>query len=167
MQKGNLAAYKYEDSKTSKKIPSLIINWKWGLPALLIFILLAALPIYSFGLNPGTLFLTVAVIVVSSVVFYALNSRNEVVIVSTDYFFLGGRVYLYRNIKRAIKDASLLVLEMSDGRCCKIECEKFPTGARKDWKIEKNKKEKYEKVANKILEKVKSQNPQAPVKENG
>ena len=163
MQKGNLAAYKYDD----KSIPSLIIKWKWFLPIMIGFVIIVALFFRSWGLHPGSIFLAITLISVSIVGFYSLNYRNEVVVISADYFFMGGRVYLFRNIKRLKKDESELIIEMKDGRCCQIKKENFPTSARKDFKIEKNKKEKFEKVSSKIVERVKSINPEAMIKDGG
>ena len=163
MQKGNIAAYKYDD----KNIPSLIIKWKWFLPILLGFVAIVVLFLRSWGLHPGSIFLAITLISVSIVGFYSLNYRNEVVIISADYFFMGGRVYLYRNIKRFKKDQSELIIEMKDGRCCQIKKESFPTSARKDFKIEKNKKEKFDKVSSKIIERVKAINPQVTIKDSG
>ena len=56
-----------------------------------------------------------------------------------------------------------LHVQSANGQSFVLERDKFPTGARKADKIAKNKAAKFEKVSNKIIEKVRKANGDADV----
>jgi hypothetical protein len=72
------------------------------------------------------------------------------------YLLCGNAIVYYANVKRVAlsRAQGSLRLQSANGQVFVLERDKFPTGARKADKIAKNKAAKFDKVAGKIVEKV-------------
>jgi hypothetical protein len=81
------------------------------------------------------------------------------------YLLCGKSIVYYANVKRVVKSSTKgsLQVQSANGQSFVLERDKFPTGARKADKIAKNKAAKFEKVSNKIIEKVRKANGDADV----
>jgi len=81
--------------------------------------------------------------------------------VNLRYLICGAKIVYFRNISRVVlrKDDGEMILyrhdpKNGDVRLFSLHREKFPTAARKDFKIKKNKADKFNKVSHKIIGKV-------------
>lgn len=81
------------------------------------------------------------------------------------YLLCGKSIVYYANVKRVVRSGAKgsLQLQSANGQMFVLERDKFPTSARKADKIAKNKAAKFEKVSNKIIEKVRKANGDADV----
>lgn len=72
------------------------------------------------------------------------------------YLLCGKSIIYYANVQRLTlsRSAGTLQVQSRNGQRFVLERDKFPTGARKADKIKKNKAAKFDKVADKIIEKV-------------
>lgn len=72
------------------------------------------------------------------------------------YLLCGDTIVYYGNVRRLIlfRSKGVLVLHSANGTVLMLERDKFPTSARKPDKIKKNKAAKFEKVSNRIIERV-------------
>jgi hypothetical protein len=72
------------------------------------------------------------------------------------YLLCGKAIIYYANVKKLSlsKTKGSMRLQSANGEVFVLERDKFPTGARKTDKIAKNKAAKFDKVSNKIVEKV-------------
>ena len=74
------------------------------------------------------------------------------------YLLCGNAIVYFGNVKRMTltRSQGKLRLECTNGKAFVLERDKFPTGARKKDKIAKNKAKKFDKVAGKIMDKVRA-----------
>lgn len=81
------------------------------------------------------------------------------------YLICGERIVYYGNIDRVELDADAgrLTLQANGGRAFVVERERFPTNARKSHKVAANKAAKFDKVAAKLIEKVRHASPAVEV----
>lgn len=81
------------------------------------------------------------------------------------YLLCGQTIVYYGNVKRLTlsRATGTLRVQAHNGKTFLLEREKFPTNARKADKIQKNKAAKFDKVADKIMDKVRSANPNVDV----
>ena len=71
------------------------------------------------------------------------------------YLLCGNTVVYYANVRKMIlRPGQDLVLKWGEDGTFMLEQDKFPTNARKDAKIQKNKAAKFEKVSNNIIRRV-------------
>lgn len=79
------------------------------------------------------------------------------------YLLCGNTIIYYANVRKAnLSNAQgKLRLVCANGKAFVLERDKFPTNARKADKISKNKAAKFQKVANKVIEKVRSASAKA------
>jgi len=126
------------------------------------------------GVAIGSLFLAVAcaaglsrwflllLLVPTGIFVYIRRSGiSRPLLIGSRYLILGDRILYYRNVDRAVLDQSRQTLSISSdkGRSIVICAEKFPTNARKADKIRINKGAKFEKVADKILTRLRETSP--------
>lgn len=79
------------------------------------------------------------------------------------YLLCGQTIVYYANVQRVTltRGSGTLRVQSSNGQNFVLERDKFPTKARKADKIQKNKAAKFDKVADKIIEKVRKAAPGA------
>lgn len=79
------------------------------------------------------------------------------------YLLCGQTIVYYANVKRLTlsRGTGTLRVQSNNGQNFVLERDKFPTNARKADKIQKNKAAKFDKVADKIIEKVRKSNTHA------
>lgn len=77
------------------------------------------------------------------------------------YLLCGSNIVYYGNVTRLAMSAvdGKLSVRSANGKTFVLEREKFPTGARKADKIRKNRAAKFDKVAAKIVERVRKASP--------
>lgn len=83
------------------------------------------------------------------------------------YLICGREILYYSNVSAAMleRKTGRLRLQCSGGESFLLEREKFPTGARKADKIARNKAAKFDKLASKLIEKVRRVAPSAQIDE--
>jgi hypothetical protein len=93
----------------------------------------------------------------------AWASAPKRLLVGPRYLICGGRIVYYGNVARLALDrkAGRLTLTCGDGQTLVVEADKFPTNARKSHKVAANKAAKFAKVAERIVDKVRSASPAA------
>jgi hypothetical protein len=86
----------------------------------------------------------------------AYTSATKVLLLGPRYLLCGKTIVYYGNVKRLTrKDGEgLLRLQSKSGQNFTLARDKFPTSARKAPKVAANKAAKFDKVASKIIEKV-------------
>jgi hypothetical protein len=105
----------------------------------------------------------VFMLVVACFVFF---SSSPSIVVSPKYFVFGAKTFLYENIESIVIDEKKMTCTVKSrhGNAILIRAQKFTTDARKEWKIENNKHEKFYKVVTKIVGYAKSENPRIGLK---
>ena len=110
-------------------------------------------------------YLSLGVAAVCLVAFFVLSVKFFIttisIMVSSNCLIFGSSVVVYENIKSITvdEDKKLFSLKRKNGKRIIISAEKFTTNARKEWKIEANKQDKFYKVISKILDSALSENP--------
>jgi hypothetical protein len=122
-----------------------------------IILTLAAGPMILFF--PFSLFMSVVLVPVSLV----LLRPPKQLCLGPRYLICGSRILYYANIQRVTMEPGegRLMLKSSTGQILVLERDKFHTGARKPHKIEANKTARFEKVAQKIVTRVREASPSA------
>lgn len=95
------------------------------------------------------------------VVYIRRSGCSKPLLIASRYLILGDRIVYYRNVARASLDngAQTLTIIPDRGGALVISAEKFPTNARKPDKIRINKTAKFEKVADKIIARLRECTP--------
>ncbi|MBI1891858.1 MAG: hypothetical protein HYS18_14520 [Burkholderiales bacterium] len=77
------------------------------------------------------------------------------------YFICGDTIIYYRRVSKLtlMPEQGVLSLTWGNQKSFQLKRDNFPTAARKDFKIAKNKQLKFDKVSGKIIEKIVSANP--------
>jgi hypothetical protein len=90
---------------------------------------------------------------------YGAVPRN--VMIGPRYLLCGQTIIYYANVVRIIlyRNGGAMELHTAKGKIFILERDKFPTGARREPKITKNKTDKFNKVSAKIIEKVQQVRP--------
>jgi hypothetical protein len=70
------------------------------------------------------------------------------------YLLCGDKVVYYANVRKMELRPGLLELRSVANEVFTLDLNRFPTNARKDWKIRKNKSAKFDKVSKRIIERV-------------
>jgi hypothetical protein len=103
-----------------------------------------------------TVFLGISGIVVAfigAIVLFAIWPKRRLCL-GARYLLCGNTVVYYANVRKMVlRPGQDLVLAWADGSFM-LQLDKFPTNARKDAKIRKNKAAKFEKVSNGIIRRV-------------
>lgn len=105
-------------------------------------------------------FIPVAIITLFiSLVIYSAVPRN--MMLGPRYLLCGQTIIYYANVVRIIlhRNGGTMELHTAKGKAFILERDKFPTGARREPKITKNKTDKFNKVSSKIIEKVQQVQP--------
>jgi hypothetical protein len=144
MKKKGIVKYKYNASAKS----SLIL----GPLSLILMVAVAALLIYWIH------FLFIFVAIFSAIVLFNLAGLNKCIVLDSKFMIIGDRIIWYHNIEKVYLNKNGLTLKIivNDSIDCTISYANFPTAAHKPDKITKNKVNKFFKVSNKIIEKVKT-----------
>lgn len=102
-------------------------------------------------------FLVIGIILsVISLIYIGISYPKRTIKVESRYLICGKTIVYYKNINRIVlnKYLGLLLLYSGDNLVFKLEKELFPTNARKPDKIINNKNKKFEKVSDKIINKI-------------
>jgi hypothetical protein len=95
------------------------------------------------------------------VVCIGLSYREKVLTVTEGFVMDGLKVIHYGNLQKIVIDEKRLtcVLRSHGGHTIAIEAEKFPTGARKEFKVKRNRANKFYKAVEAILNHVDQSQP--------
>ncbi len=143
MSKKN-AIYKYDAKVKHRSWDEYALSVIPFIIFLIVFLIRPIIPVFFIGV--------VITIILSSILF----SRHNHIAVFPRFFIIGDTVILYRNVSNLLIKGSMgtaLLIETKNGEKYSIKMTKFTSNARKSWKIEKHKKDKFTKVVTKILEK--------------
>ena len=136
-----LGTFKYD---TRDRIPWSLATWLWCL----FFVVLC---VASFAIKPP---LVIGALIVT-VIFWGLWLPKRQIRLGGRYAIVGNTIVYFRNVRKMeFKAGHDLTLHWGKDRSLRIEQSRFPTGARKQEKIAKNKAAKFEKVAGKIIDRV-------------
>jgi hypothetical protein len=144
------ALFKYQHADAAVRSPAR--RWFTG-----ISFGLALLLIVSRIIEPPFSLLTLLVPLLA----WATASRQ--LLLGPRYLLCGQTIVYYANVKRLTltRGSGTLRVQSSNGQNFVLERDKFPTNARKADKIKKNKAVKFDKVADKLIEKVRKAAPGA------
>ena len=86
-------------------------------------------------------------------IYLVREGLRKSLIIAPRYLIVGDGIIYYSNVAKAQLDRKRQVLTLTSekGKRLAIEAEKFPTNARKDFKIKANKTAKFDKACEKIL----------------
>jgi hypothetical protein len=106
-------------------------------------------------------FLLLLLVPVGVGIYIKYSGCDKPLVIASRYLILGDRIIYYRNVARASldKSAQTLTITPERGGALVITAEKFPTNARKPDKIRINKTAKFEKVADKIIARLRESSP--------
>ena len=137
----NLSVFKYDHDDR-------LVTPLGALGRILVYLAVVALFIYV--LAPFGLIL----IVVGIVVLIATWPKRRLCL-GTRYLLCGNTVVYYADVRKMVlRSGQALVLQCGAGDTFTLEWDRFPTNARKDAKITKNKAAKFEKVSSSIIRRV-------------
>lgn len=149
--KGKLATYKYAGASSPRFAFDGLFNSPFGVvlsTAILgVIIYLCSqsnTPIpYFFGAMACMVFL-----------YFFIAGKGPGIIVSSKYFVYDTKAILYENVELILVDEAklLFTLKHIDGSVVHLHANKFLSNANKEWKIKKNKQEKFYKVITKIID---------------
>lgn len=136
-----LGTFKYDHSEGNPWGPA---NWLAGL----VFVAAVA------GCFAVVLPLGFIALVVLTLIWAHLLPKREIRL-GVRYAIVGNTIVYFRNVRKMeLKAGHELTLHWGKDRSLKIEQSRFPTNARKQEKIAKNKAAKFEKVSGKIIDRV-------------
>lgn len=96
-----------------------------------------------------------------------IGKSNHKIFIGNRYVIIGEKIIYYNNLAGIqISGDGSRIYEMisKTNKSYKIELDRFPTNARKSWKIEKNKKDKFEKITTKISNNIQKRAPHVSIK---
>jgi hypothetical protein len=133
----SFAAYKY-DRKAGMplRLPQLVV----------LSVITLAFVAFDWPLLPAVPILAVVVLVWG---FVTAPSMRRKIIITNRFIIVADKVVYFQSIKKVQVTPERCVIH-SKQESCTIEADLFPTNARKDWKIARNKKAKLEKVVDKL-----------------
>ncbi len=143
------AAFKYKVDENSNLTASV---------TLVATILVSIACVVNFG---GWFAPTLLVPLVIGIYLIKLGMVKQLVITAR-YLIVGNSILYYNTVARVQLDRhrQVLTLVSEKGRRLTIEAEKFPTNARKDFKIQANKTAKFDKACEKILARLSGVTPE-------
>lgn len=106
-------------------------------------------------------------IIIGITMLKGIGKSNYKIFVGNRYIIIGEKIIYYSNLAEIqISNNGSRNYEMisKTNKRYKIELDRFPTNARKSWKIEKNKKEKFEKITTKISNNIQKLSPNISIK---
>lgn len=106
-------------------------------------------------------------LIVPLLIWAYLANKHPGLIIADRFLIVGSRILYYQNLAlvRVNNGAETIVLQALDGSTMRIEGQLFPTNARKPDKISKNKSDKFNKVADKLVSKIKAVSPETLIHE--
>lgn len=127
--------------------------------------LLAAEYLFTLVLLAPEYHITGIVLALVAVLAWASAPRTRTLQLGPRYLLCGQQIVYYGNVKSALlsRAKGTLRVQAHNGQVFVLERDKFPTSARKAEKIRINKAAKFDKVADKIIEKVRQAAPRAEV----
>ena len=145
-----------------------IIKYKYDVDAkpslyfsdLAVFLTVTAFVIIAFCIFTYSPPLGLAFFTISFFIWIALKGGNEAIILHNEFMIIGNKVIYFSCIERAILDHQNKRLDfvLKDEAEFTIYASNFKTNARKDHKVKKNKSQKFLKIADKIIQKIKVKN---------
>ncbi len=90
------------------------------------------------------------------------EGMRKTLIISPRYLIVGEQIVYYATVSKAIVDRhkQTLTLVSGKGKQVVIEADRFPTNARKDFKIKANKTAKFDKACEKVLSRLQGVTPE-------
>jgi hypothetical protein len=154
MNKKASATYRYDAAAPS----SLVF---FGAYHYVIFLIVILVLFLAIAVHWTFLFLLVVLLIATSV----SKGRNRSITLDSKFLVICGKVIWYHNIEKIIIDKGKqeMLVKTKDSPVILINSTHFPTNARKDVKIQKNKAGKFFKTSEKIIGKVKAISPQTQI----
>ncbi|MDK9717587.1 MAG: hypothetical protein OEL57_06705 [Trichlorobacter sp.] len=112
--------------------------------------------------NFGAWLLLGLLLPVGIVIYLVRKGMRKSLLIASRYLIVGEQIIYYGTVAKAQLDRQRQVLTLisEKGKRLTIEAEKFPTNARKDFKIKANKTAKFDKVCEKVLTKLSGVTPE-------
>ena len=90
-----------------------------------------------------------------------LLMRDKQILLGSRYLICGTEIVYFANVDQVVRDntSGTLRLALPQGRTWVLERDKFPTNARKTEKIARNRRAKFDKVADRLIERIRQANP--------
>lgn len=109
--------------------------------------------------------LFIATLIPLWIIIFGYGKKNEAVTIDLNFMVLGSDIIWYQNIEEIDihKHTNTMHICTKDSQKFIISSEDFPTNARKDFKIKRNKEGKFLKVSEKIIKKVRAISPQTKI----
>lgn len=106
-------------------------------------------------------FLLLLLVPVVVFVYVKRSGCNKPLLIAGRYLILGERIIYYRAVTGVALDKKhqILTLFADKGKSVVIAADKFPTSARKDFKIKANRTAKFNKVSEKIISRLRAYSP--------
>lgn len=164
MNKSSFGQYKYNAPE------EFLINEGGGFIKIIFFffycIMLYILFTFLVNITELTYIIVFALGVLGLGILKGIGSSNKKILVGNRYVIIGEKIIYYNNLAGVELSDGSSSYEMitKNNKRYKIEMNKFPTNARKSWKIEKNKKDKFEKITAKISENISKCAPSINIK---
>ena len=145
MVEPSFAVFKYQHEDPMVRSTTVWAAW-WTVAVLVLVSLFFLGPV---GVGAG---------VVAVFILFAKWPKRQISL-GARYFVCGHTVAYYKNVKRMVLRPGHLTLFWGDKQFFKLEEKRFPTNARKQHKITLNKALKFQKVSQKIIERVIAESP--------
>jgi hypothetical protein len=168
VSKSQLAAYKYNHYHVVQRRirPVLLKTTVWTFVWLAVCLVgLKVTGKLSLDNPADLLFAGLAFLAIFGISVLVRSSPKKQILVGPRYLICGAEILYYANVVSGNLDSNhgVLRLATASGQEFRLEKNRFPTNARKDFKIELNKNAKFAKVSGKILTKVRKFSPQAQI----
>lgn len=132
-------------------------------PVGLVVVLIVSLFVISIGAaNVSTWMLLGSVVPLGIGIHLIRLGTRKALLIAPRYLIVGEQIVYYATVAKAVVDRQrqTLTLVSDKGKRLVIEAERFPTNARKDFKIKANKTAKFDKVVAKILPRLSGVTPE-------
>lgn len=143
------AAFKYQVEGSSNA----------GLVALLITSMIVSI---IGAANFGAWWLLGLLLPLGIAIYLIREGMRKTLIIAPRYLIVGDGIIYYSSVAKAQLDRrkQILTLISEKGKRLTVEAERFPTNARKDFKIKANKTAKFDKAVEKILSRLQGVSPE-------
>ncbi len=111
--------------------------------------------------NFGGWFLPILLVPLSIAIYLIKEGMAKGLVIAPRYLILGDSILYYSTVTKAQLDSQrqILTLISERGKRLTIEAERFPTNARKEFKIKANRTAKFDKAVEKILARISGVTP--------